>query len=72
MIFAFTAKEIPYRGIGSDIKWAMFLYPQIEFEGRTDKSIEYEIAALRREGKIEFCGALKTGGYYVKGDGNGE
>ena len=153
VIFTFATKEIPYRGIGSGIKRAIELYPNIDFEnnidanefvaiiryepesaaklevdtprsaantprsaantprnaantprnaantprnaantpcdkelldlirenpgkripffvefaGRTEKSIEHEIAALKASGEIEFRGAPKTGGYYLKG-----
>ena len=38
-----------------------------EMTGRSEKSIEYEIAHLKSEpAKIEFRGAPKTGGYFIK------
>ena len=45
VIFTFATKEIPYRGLGSGIKRALELYPNIEFENRID--VEDFVAIVR-------------------------
>ena len=48
VIFTFATKEIPYRGLGSGIKRALELYPNIEFENRVD--VEDFVAVVKYGG----------------------
>ena len=58
IIFTFATKEIPYRGLGSGIKRALELYPNIEFENRVD--VEDFVATVRYAGVITPCDTVNT------------
>lgn len=58
IIFTFATKEIPYRGIGSGIKRALELYPNIEFVNNVDSN-EF-VAIIRYESMLDNTGGVNT------------